>query len=424
MRLFDLLAESLTAVLREARRTAPMAAGIVWGVASVFLLVAVARGFETSQRAQLEALGDSFLLLRVNRATESRGDVRANAFVRLDDEDITAIRAGAPAVEALSPRAASWFVRVYRGENIGRASVLGVEPAYADIVRVPLLEGRFIDANDIANETDVCVIGPGVHTDLFKGGPCIGEELRVVFMNMDDSEPVQRRLTVVGVLADDEISGDDFYVSHRGVVFMPFTTWERTSAEDFQFFVMRPRKDDGKEVALSQVREVLGRRHGFDPTSPNSLVAYFDAYERGARIDAVFGGLRWFLVGVGVLIMSLGAIGVANVVLMSVTARAFEFGLRRALGAARRDVFAQVFVEAALVCVTSGLCGFALGAAGIAALGLVDLPAGFAPPRAELAAAWTPGVLLLFVSLAAASWPALRAARMAPSIALRGGGAR
>jgi putative ABC transport system permease protein len=115
---------------------------------------------------------------------------------------------------------------------------------------------------------------------------------------------------------------------------------------------------------------------------------------------------------------------VANVVLMSVTARAFEFGLRRALGAARRDVFAQVFVEAALVCVTSGLCGFALGAAGIAALGLVDLPAGFAPPRAELAAAWTPGVLLLFVSLAAASWPALRAARMAPSIALRGGGAR
>jgi putative ABC transport system permease protein len=424
MRLVDLLVESLTACLREARRTAPMAAGIVWGVASVFLLVAVARGFETSQRAQLEALGDSFVLLRVNRSTQSRGDVRANAFVRLDQEDIAAIRAGAPAVEAISPRAATWFVRAYHGENIGRASVLGVEPQYADIVRVPLLAGRFIDAGDMAGETNVCVIGPGVHRDLFAGGDCIGAELRLVFLEGDAEEPVQRRLTVVGVLADDEAAGDDFYVSHRGVVFMPFTSWQRTSAEDFQFFVMRPRADEGKELALAQVRAVLGRRHGFDPASPNSLVAYFDAFERAARIDAVFGGLQLFLVGVGVLIMSLGAIGVANVVLMSVTARAFEFGLRRALGASRRHVFAQVFVEAAVVCVVSGTLGFVCGAGAIGALGLVDLPDGFAPPRAELAAAWLPGLLLLAVSLAAASWPALRAARLSPALALRGGGAR
>ena len=149
---------------------------------------------------------------------------------------------------------------------------------------------------------------------------------------------------------------------------------------------------------------------------------YFDGYERRARIDAVFGGLEIFLGAVGVLILLLGAIGVANVVLMSVTARTSEFGLRRALGCKPRWVFAQVFLEAATVCVASGTLGFLLGVGGIALMGEVDLPEGFAAPRAELEAAWLPGTLLLVVSLAAALWPAARAARMSPALALRGGG--
>ena len=118
----------------------------------------------------------------------------------------------------------------------------------------------------------------------------------------------------------------------------------------------------------------------------------------------------------------LGAVGVANVVLMSVTARTSEFGLRRALGCKRRWIFGQVFLEASLVCVVSGLLGFGLGAAGVAAMGFIDLPAGFAAPEVEWASAVLPGVLLLFVSLGAAAWPATRAARVTVVQALHGGG--
>jgi len=418
-----LLAESLGSVLREARRIMPMAAGIVWGVASVFVLVAIGRGFEQTQRQSLAALGDSFLLLRVNRSTQSRGDVRSNAFVRLDSGDIEAMKAGAPSVEALSPKANNWMLSAFRGDNLARATAIGVEPQYADIVHVDLEPGgRWIDQNDIDQELPVCVLGWGVREDLFGDEPYLGGEITMIFTRRAGEDTIFRRLTVIGALSDEELAGDELYTSHRSVIFTPFTSWERMSPRDFQFFVMRPDSVENKEQALAEVREVLGRRHGFDPDQGNTLVPYFDAFERKAKIDAVFGGLELFLGAVGVLILLLGAVGVANVVLMSVAARTFEFGLRRALGCKRRFIFAQVFLEAALVCVISGGLGFLIGVVGVELMQRVELPEGFAPPQAELAAAWLPLVLLLVVSLGAAIWPAFRAATMSPKEALHGGG--
>lgn len=404
---------------------APMAAGIVWGVASVFVLVAVARGFEARQRAALEALGDDFLLLRVNRAPPAgaarRGDIRSNAFVNLDGEDMASLRDGAPSLEAVSPKASNWFILGYRGRNETRVSAVGVEPEYADIVSVPLVPGsRWIDQNDVDQELPVCVIGSGVVTELFGEDPWLGQELQLVFSRGAEEDTVFRKLTVIGALDDNELAGDEIYTSHRRVVLIPFSTWERFSPEGFQFFVARPRSPELKEQALAEVRAVLGRRYGFDAENRNTVITYFDGIARSQRIDAVFGGVRVFLLAVGALILLLGAVGVANVVLMSVTARGFEFGLRRALGCKRRWIFAQVFLEAALVCVGSGAAGFLLGLLGVTAMGLITLPEGFAPPRAELGAALLPGGLLLVVSLLAAAWPATRAVRASVVSALHG----
>lgn len=419
---FTLVAEAFGSLSRERRRIAPMAAGIAWGVASVFVLVAVGRGFEITQRQSLEALGDSFLLLRVNRATSSRGDVRANAFVRLEGEDMEAARLGTPSVAAISPKANNWFIKAFRGARLTHLTAVGVEPQYADIVHVPLEpDSRWIDANDLAQELPVCVLGFGVRKELFGEEPYLGEEIQLIFTRSAGEDTVLRRLTVIGALAEQELAGDEIYTSHRRVVFVPFTTWERMSPRGFQFFVVRPRTPDHRDLALAELREVLGQRHGFDADNENTLIPYFDAVERKRQIDAVFGGLELFLVAVGSLILLLGAVGVANVVLMSVTARTFEFGLRRALGCKRRWIFAQVFLEAALVCLLSGALGFLLGLTGVEILGQVELPEGFAAPRAEPEAALLPGVLLVVVSLAAAAWPAARATRIAVVEALHGG---
>ena len=399
-----------------------MAAGIVWGVASVFVLVAVGRGFEATQRDALEALGDSFLLLRVNRATTSRGDVRSDAFVRLESEDIRAIAAGSLAIDSISPKANNWFIRVVHDKELTFGTAVGVEPQYADIVNVPLEPGgRWIDENDLSQELAVCVIGYGLRKSLFGDAPYLGEDIELIFSRGDARDSVFRKLKVIGAVSDLELAGDQIYTSNRGVIFMPFTTWERMSPQGFQFFVMRPKTAALKKEALAEMRDVLGARHGFDPTNENTLVPYFDAIERKSQIDSVFGGLENFLVAVGTLILLLGAVGVANVTLMSVSARTFEFGLRRALGCKRRWIFAQVFLEAGIVCLLSGVLGFGMGYLGVELLGSVDLPEGFAAPRAELAAAWLPAILLFVVSAIAAIWPAIRAARISVVVALHGG---
>ena len=197
---------------------------------------------------------------------------------------------------------------------------------------------------------------------------------------------------------------------------MPFTTWERMSPRDFQFFVLASGEPvEQKEPLWPRCARCWGERHGFDADSTNTLVPYFDAFERKAKIDAVFGGLEVFFGAVGVLILLLGAVGVANVVLMSVAARTFEFGLRRALGCKRRWIFGQVFLEAGLVCVLSRGCSASCSAWSASSVMQPRAAAGgLRPPQAELAAAWLPGISCSSVSLGAAIWPAWRAARMSP----------
>lgn len=415
-----LVAEAVASIVRDLRRIAPMAAGIVWGVASVFVLVAVTRGFETTQRQALEAMGDKFLLLRVNKPTVNRTDNNAFGFVKLEGDDIVAARDASLSVDLISPKAFDWRSRAYRDGEQTRGMVVGVWPEYRDIVHVPLAPGsRWLDDNDIANELPVTVIGPRVRKDLFGDGPYLGRQMSVGFRNMA-GDPIMRKLTVIGALEEEELASDSVYLSQRSTMFVPFPLFERMSARGFMFFVMKPHEGQ-RDDAVAEVRAVLGDRQGFDGSDSGTLIPYFDAIERGEQIDAVFGGLQTFLVAVGALILLLGAVGVANVVLMSVTARTFEFGLRRALGCKARWIFAQVFLEAAFVCVFAGLLGFILGMGGVALMGQIDLPDGFAAPRAELGAALLPGVLLLAVSLVAAAWPAFRAARIPVVVALQGG---
>ncbi|MHC4845734.1 MAG: ABC transporter permease, partial [Planctomycetota bacterium] len=163
-----------------------------------------------------------------------------------------------------------------------------------------------------------------------------------------------------------------------------------------------------------------GRRHGFDAGNSNTLIPYFDAIDRAQQIDGVFGGLTVFLTAVGALVMLLGAVGLANVVLISVASRTREFGLRRAVGCKRRWIFAQVFLEASAVCLLSGLLGFGLGMGAVKLLGGIELPEGFAPPQVAWEAAVLPGFLLLVVSIGAAFWPATRATRLSVSRAIHG----
>lgn len=412
--------EALESIAREVRRIAPMAAGIVWGVASVFLLTAIGNGFERTQRRVIEAFGSDFLLLRTNKPGHSRSDPNAVSRIMVDQDDIERIRAQGTAIDLISPKGYQWRAQGVRGRNTTWLNPVGVDPNYPDICNVPLEPGsRWLDERDVAGEVPVMVIGPKARKDLFGDDPAIGETIKVT-VSGEAKDPFVREFTVIGVVQDVELS-DDFYVSNKRIGFVTFPVFERICEKGAGFMVMKPAGRDQKAEALAQVRAGLADRYHFDADDENTVLPYFDAIGRGERIDQVFGGIKLFLGAVGLLILLLGAVGVANVVLMSVTARTFEFGLRRAVGCRRRWIFLQVFLEAGLVCGVSGVLGFLLGLGSVRLVSMLPLPEGFAKPVADLGAATMPGLLLLAVTVGAAFWPAVRAVRLDPVQALRGG---
>ena len=175
-----ILGEALQSIVRQARRVAPMAAGISWGVASVFVLSAIGNGFERTERRTIEAFGDQFLLLRLNKPIASRGDPSARRTILIEHEVVDRIRAGAPHVAKISPKAILWDCRAFRGTQQTRLSVVGVDPIYSEICNVPLEEGsRWINDTDVAQELPVIVLGYRARKELFGDQPCIGETVKL-----------------------------------------------------------------------------------------------------------------------------------------------------------------------------------------------------------------------------------------------------
>jgi putative ABC transport system permease protein len=223
---------------------------------------------------------------------------------------------------------------------------------------------------------------------------------------------------VIGVLEDVETTRES-YVSTARVAFVPFSTSLQVFDRDFSTILIEPRSVDDKYLALRQFREVMGARYGFEPDDRNAVLTYFDSIERARSIKAIFGGIRMFLVAIGILILAVGAIGVMNVILVSVAARTFEIGLRKALGATPFTIYMQFFLEAALACLLSGILGFVLGAIAIELLSGLPLPEGFSSPVLDFRTSGLAFGILAAIAVAAGVYPARRAALLVPVEALQ-----
>lgn len=224
---------------------------------------------------------------------------------------------------------------------------------------------------------------------------------------------------MIGVLKDVETQRES-YASIARLAFIPFFTSMVVYDRDFGTMLIEPRTADDKHLALRQFREVMGHRYGFKPDDRNAVVIYFDSIERARSIAAIFGGVRLFLVALGVLILAVGGIGVMNVVLVSVAARTFEIGLRKALGATPRVIYTQFFLESMLACFLSGLLGFAIGAAGIYLLSGLPLPEGFSTPVLDVRTTLLSFGILSAIAIVVGVYPARRAALLPPVEALKG----
>jgi putative ABC transport system permease protein len=390
-------------------------AGIAWGVASIVLIVAMGEGFKLGQRDRFRQLGENIVIVFSGRTELQPGGRRAGRRIRLDYEDVRSIRDECYLVRTVvaelqgQANATSAF-------NNGTFSMMGVESAYSQIRNIPVDRGRFLSVGDDAEAARVAVLGDNVRKQLFGQRPSPpGTAIKI------NGLPFR----VIGLMPP-KTQNSSYNGLDSDKVYIPYSTMVRDIPMTDPNFkpgivsdvIYVPKSLNRWKEARDQVTKVVARNHRFDPADTGAIDMW-DTVEDAQLVDDIFSSMSVFLGAIAVVTLTLGGVGVMNIMLVSVTERTREIGLRKAIGATRRRVLADFLLEGILLAALSGLVGW-LGAYGLAAavnqLPKQEMFGGLPVDGRTTALAF--GALGL-VAVASAIWPAWRAASLTPVEALR-----
>jgi putative ABC transport system permease protein len=288
----------------------------------------------------------------------------------------------------------------------------GAEPQYNGIRFLPLKQGRWLNDLDEVQKRNVVVLGDEMTRSLFPGHPAVGS-----FILLND-----RRFEVIGTLSrvgrgDDNLTNTRAYIPFQ-VMRSDFPLKGEEAYDAISFIYYQPRVADEHLLAQNEAHRVIGRNHGFDYRDADAFEG-LDTVKQAQMMGAIFDAMNEFLGTVGLVTLALGAIGVVNIMLIAVSERTREIGLRKALGATNRSIMLQFFAEGILLTLVSGLIGMALAGGFMALLRNYNGPGGFDPPRLVPKTAILAIASLTFAGVAAGLYPARKAARLEPVEALR-----
>ena len=346
MRLYrDVVGQALSSLVTHRFRAGLTMLGISWGIVTVVLLMAYGAGFH---RAILHGFRNAFsqgtILISEGQTILQAGGQRTGRPIRLTQRDVDAIRE-LGTLKHVSPEYMRSLPIAYRQRQT-TAGVRGVSPAYG-VMRSETAEfGRFLNAEDIENRRRVCFLGYEVAQALFSNIPAVGETVRIRGVRFD----------VIGVMPNKAQILTYFYPDKLSV-FIPYTAFsqvfETTYVSNVLFQAMSPALQD---QSVRQVRQVLATRHRFDPRDERA-VNVRDTSNAKATISGITDGLQVILYFIGTLTLMIGGVGVMNIMLVSVTERTREIGVRKAMGARRRHILTQFMLEALTITFLGGLIG-------------------------------------------------------------------
>jgi putative ABC transport system permease protein len=389
--------------------------GIVWGIASVILLVGLGRGFSADQKKRMQTLGKDLVIVWGGRTSSQVGGRAAGREITLTIEDAHLIRKECYLVKNVSPELRRTVPEVSSFNSANRG-VVGIWPSYQDFRSLILSEGRLITDEDEANSNRVVILGFAARRQLFPGQPAVGASILI------KSVPY----TVIGVLAEKK-QNSNYNGPDNDFLFAPYSSIARDFPPPEKKGVVRGfldnivfevRDAEAHEEGVRQVRRVLGRVHHFDPLDKDALFIW-DTMEGAKLLAKIFDVVTLFFGCVAIVTLALGGIGVMNIMLVSVTERTREIGMRKAIGATRGDILRQFFAESALLTTASGVLGLTFGMGSCLALSSLPLPDFVPHPIISPLSVIVSITTLSLITFTAGVYPAQRAADMTPVDSLR-----
>jgi len=415
--LFEIIYEAWIALKRNRTRSALTMLGIVWGIATVTLLIAYGNSFRSVLVNGFNAFGKGAVVCWPQQTSEQPGGQRAGKKVVLEKEDVDMIKETAPLVKHACLETVKRPGIAYGDRMVGTAPVRGVCPEYGEMRNEVAAEGRWINSLDELERRRVIFLGNRLREKLFSGRPAVGETVLVGGVAFQ----------VVGVMAR-KIQLSNYFSSDDESSWIPYSAagdlWNTRYASVLVFEPIAPQFE---KRAMAQVLAAIATRQQFSPTDPKAI-QMFGREEFRPIIDGLTIGLQVLLTFIGTLTLGIGGVGVMNIMLVSVDERIREIGLRRALGARKRHIKLQFLAETLLIMLLGGAIGILISyliATGVGTLPLMGAlfedDSGKADIHLKISlmtVLLSTGVLLL-VGVASGMVPALRASKLDPVEALR-----
>jgi putative ABC transport system permease protein len=405
--LWQVTIEALDSLSANKLRSGLTVLGIVIGVAAVIAMMAIGAGVQNSITGQIQGIGTNLIFIMTGNRQQ---DVRNPKALTLQDAEAIADPLAAPSVAAVAP-VLSGNLEVSNGKESSRVSISGITPLYESVANEEITEGEFITSDYLLGRSAVAVLGPDTADNLFgRKENVTGETIRL------DGQPFR----VIGVLKSKGGSGMG---NQDDRILVPLTTaqsrlFQRSVRDSVDLIEAQAVDSNSVNAATEEISEILRTRHRTEVGLDDFTLFTQDSIL--SMTQSILGVLTLFLGGIAAISLLVGGIGIMNIMLVSVTERTREIGLRKAIGARKRDILVQFLTESILLSLLGGFIGILLAWAIAAVVGAIATSSGTPlTPQITLDSVLLATLFSMAVGLLFGIYPANRAASLQPVEALR-----